>query len=56
MSRPRKLTDAQLAAARAAQEERRVLLDKLRAVPTLRQYAREWKCTERHLWALVQSS
>jgi hypothetical protein len=56
MSRPRKLTDAQLAAARIAQERRRVLLEELRALPTLRQYAREWNCTERLLWALIQSS
>jgi len=56
MSRPRKLTDDQLARARAAQERRRVLLDELRALPTLRQYAREWHCTERLLWAKLQSS
>jgi hypothetical protein len=56
MSRPRKLTDAQLAAARDSQTRRRVLLDELRALPTLRQYAREWHCTERLLWAKLQSS
>lgn len=56
MSRPRKLTDEQLEAARASQEQRRVLLEQLRALPTLRQYARKWNCTERLLWSLIQSS
>jgi hypothetical protein len=56
MSRPRKLTDEQLEAARASQGRRRALMAELRALPTLRQYAREWRCTERLLWSLLQSS
>lgn len=56
MSRPRKLTDEQLESARLAQERRRVLLDELRTLPTLRQFARQWNCTERLLWAKLQSS
>jgi hypothetical protein len=56
VSRPRKVTHEQIIVVRASQEERRMLLEKLRALPTLRQYAREWKCTERLLWALLQSS
>ena len=56
MSRPRKLTDLQLEAARASQVRRRALMAELRTLPTMRQYAREWRCTERLLWALLQSS
>ena len=56
MSRPRKLTDEQIIVVRASQEERRALLEKLRALPTLREYARQWKCTERLLWDKLQSS
>jgi hypothetical protein len=56
MSRPRKLTAEQLTAVRASQGRRRALLAELRALPTLRQYARELRCTERLLWSLIQSS
>ena len=56
MSRPRKLTDEQLKAARASQERRRTLLEQLRELPTLRQYAREFGCTERRLRQLFPSS
>jgi len=55
MSRPRKVTDEQIIVVRATQEERRVLLEKLRALPTLREYARQWNCTERLLWDKLQS-